>query len=115
MKEGLSLVAPLGCNQTISESDCLEAIEAVGGSTIWWIDGAALYADYMAHWTACGLAGAKRGGGGGAAARCGAGPPAHGGADPKEEEEEPAAGFVMEDAMAEEVAEQATILKSIQS
>jgi hypothetical protein len=67
----------------------------------------------MAHRAASGLAGARRGEGGGAAAGCGAGPPAHGGTDPEKEdaieEVEPAAGFVMEDAMAEEAADQALV------
>lgn len=45
VKEGLSMVASMGINQIVSESDCVEVIQACEGSTIWWIENAAFFVD----------------------------------------------------------------------
>jgi ribonuclease HI len=45
IKEGLLLAAIYGCCAIVAESDSLENIEALNGSSRWWTNSAAIYAD----------------------------------------------------------------------
>ena len=45
MKEGLSLVAPVGYHQIIIEWDCLQVVQAFTRGNTWWNEGSRIIAD----------------------------------------------------------------------
>lgn len=47
MKHGLIFTASLGIHQIITDFDSLQVVNACTGTNSWWIEAAAIYADWL--------------------------------------------------------------------